>query len=100
MDKISINNGNELQKMQGKKFTMYDMLKKDYENFVKKMGNSEFKNAYTRYLTEQIKLTNLKQEALNEGFTREAEEIQAKLDDVNNILKENFGITITANKTK
>ena len=100
MDPISINNGNESQKTQSKTFTMYDMLKKDYENFVKKMDKSEFKNAYTRYMTEQIKLTSIKQEALKEGLTKEAEEIQAKLDAVNNILKEKFGITITENKTE
>ena len=98
MEKITQNNKINIQPSSNKNLTLYDMLKKDYENFVKKIDNSEFKNAYTRYMTEQIKLTSIKQEALKEGLTKEAEEIQAKLDAVNNILKERFGITITAKK--
>lgn len=86
MEPINIkrtNNNNNQQK-----FTMYSLSKRDYDKFVSKMEKSEFKNAYTRYLSERSLLLTMLKYAKEENLEKETSQIIARLEEVDKNLDE------------
>ena len=72
----------------------FDLQINTYKHFLKKIEKSEFKNAYTRYITEINLLKSLLVEAEKENRKTEAEEIKQKIADINKILYEQNGIRL------
>ncbi len=86
MEPINIkrtNNNNNQQK-----YTMYSLSKRDYDKFVSKMEKSEFKNAYTRYLSERSLLLTLLKYAKEENLEKETSQVIARLEEVDKNLGE------------
>lgn len=77
------NNNNNQQK-----YTMYSLSKRDYDKFVSKMEKSEFKNAYTRYLSERSLLLTLLKYAKEENLEKETSQVIARLEEVDKNLGE------------
>ena len=72
---------------------MFDVTKQDYQNFVSKMENSDFKNSSTRYLSELTMLERMKKYAQADGLSEEILLIDEKISLIQKALKENFGIS-------
>lgn len=70
------------------KVTMYSLTKRDYDKIVAKMEKSEFKNAYTRYLSERSLLLTMLKYAKEENLEDEITKIVARLEEVDKILEE------------
>ncbi len=62
--------------------TLYTLMKSDYDKFIAKMEKSDFKNAYTRYISERSLLLSLKECAEEENLIEESDKITARLSDV------------------
>ncbi len=75
-----------------KSTTMYDVVQKEYNTFLKTVEKSDFKNAPTRYLSELSLLKRLKVSAEEFATDVEIKDITAKIEGVKQILKDNFGI--------
>ena len=72
--------------------TMYNVVQKEYGEFLKGIEKSEFKNAPTRYLSELSLLKRLEASAKEFATEAEVKDVAAKIEGVKQILKDNFGI--------
>lgn len=86
MEPINIKRTNNNNNQQN--FTMYSLSKRDYDKFVAKMEKSEFKNAYTRYLSERSLLLTMLKYAKEENLEKETSQIIARLEEVDKNLDE------------
>lgn len=86
----SINTSPEKQR----RFSMFNLKEAEYKNFIKKMEKSEFKNAYTRFLTEISILKGMQKYAKEEGLSDKEADVTLKIEEIKLHLKEQFGIVV------
>ncbi len=92
MDKIE---ENKIQNPNRKyQYSKFDSEMQTYKTFLRDIEKSDFKNAYTRYITEYKLLKLIIETADKEGKKAEAEELTNRLEQVRKILKEQNGITL------
>ncbi len=86
MEQINNNKHTNIDLKTTGKVTMYSITKSDYDKFAAKMEKSDFKNAYTRYLSERTILINLLKYAREENLEKETSDILNRLEQVENEL--------------
>ena len=66
----------------------------NYKNFIKNIEKNDSKNYYTAYITEYNLLKLLLKAAADENLTNETQKINARINEIKEILKEQNGITL------
>ena len=82
MEQINNNKHKNIDSKRTGKDTMYSITKSDYDKFVAKIEKTDFKNAYTRYLSERAFLINILKYAREENLEKEASDILSRLEQV------------------
>ncbi len=93
MDNINLNlqqNNNAPERTR----SLFNIDMETYKYFVSKVEKTDYANAYTRYITELNLLKPLIEKAKTEGRTKEKTDLEARMTEVEKILKKQFGISI------
>ncbi len=93
---IMKNNINQKNTDNNKKAIPYELAQflNLYKNFTEKMDKSDFANSPRRYIVELNIVKEIKEMALSNNITSEAERMAEKEQDINAKLKDEFGIVI------